>query len=145
VGQLAGFQVFVSHNFMSGADIVLKGTGTHIAKVGTTALGTMRSVEYALQSLEESATITEQRIAETRKRIEDLKVQTEQPFEYEEKLANLSRRQGEIEDELDLTKNQASAQLDDPSGEDDAVGESPAELGPGEEIQNSDALETSLA
>ena len=145
VGQFAGFQVFISHNFMSGADIVLKGAGTHIAKVGTTALGTMRSVEYALQSLEESAATTELRIAETRKRIEDLKVQTEHPFEYEEKLANLSRRQDEIEDELDLTKNQASAQLDDPSGEDDAVGESPAELGPGEEIQNSDALETSLA
>ena len=145
VGQLAGFQVFVSHNFMSGADIVLKGTGTHMAKVGTTALGTMRSVEYALQSLEESAAVTEQRIAETRKRIEDMNVQTEQPFEYEEKLAALSRRQDEIEDELDLTKNQASAQLDDPSGEDDAFGESPAELGPGGEIQNSDALETFLA
>lgn len=128
---------------MSGADIVLKGTGTHIAKVVLTALGTMRSVEYALQSLEESA-ITEQRIAETRKRIEDLKVQTEQPFEYEEKLATLSQRQDEIEDELDLTKNQALAQIDDP-GEDDAFGESPAELGPGGEIQNSDALETSLA
>ena len=77
MGQLAGFQVFVSHNFMSGADIVLKGAGTHIEKVGTTALGTIRSVEYALQSLEESAATTEQRITETRKRIEDLKVQTE--------------------------------------------------------------------
>ena len=33
------------------------------------------------------------------------------PFEYAERLAELVRRQQEIEDELDLTKNQASAQL----------------------------------
>ena len=33
------------------------------------------------------------------------------PFEYGARLADLSRRQQEIEDELDLTKNQASAQL----------------------------------
>jgi hypothetical protein len=111
-GQFAGFQVFVAHNFMSGADIVLKGAGTHMANVGTTALGTMRSVEYAVQNLEEVAATVEQRIAETRKRIFDLQVQTGQPFEYEERLATLSRRQDEIEEALDLTKGQAAAQLD---------------------------------
>jgi N12 class adenine-specific DNA methylase/TolA-binding protein len=116
-GQFAGFQVIVAHNFMSGADIVLKGAGTHMANVGTTALGTMRSVEYALQNLEEVAGTVEQRIAETRKRIFDLQVQTGQPFEYEKRLAALSQRQDEIEDALDLTKGQASAQMDAPSGE----------------------------
>jgi len=118
-GQFAGFQVLVAHNFMSGADIVLKGVGTHMAKVGTTALGTMRSVEYAVQNLEEVAGTVEQRIAETRKRIFDLQVQTGQPFEYEKRLASLSRRQDEIEDALDLTKGQAAAQLDAPSVDDD--------------------------
>lgn len=112
VGEFAGFQVFVSHNFMSGADIVLKGAGTHIAKVGTTALGTIRSVEYVIQNLEEAAALAERNLADTRKRIEDLKLQTDQPFEYEEKLAALSRRQDKIEDALDLTKNQAVAQAD---------------------------------
>jgi SAM-dependent methyltransferase len=113
VGEFAGFQVFVSHNFMSGADIVLKGAGTHIAKVGTTALGTIRSVEYVIQNLEETAALAERNLADTRKRIEDLKLQTDQPFEYDEKLTALSRRQDEIEDQLDLTKNQVAAQLDD--------------------------------
>ncbi len=112
VGEFAGFQVFVAHNFMSGADIVIKGAGTYIAKVGTTALGTIRSVEYVIQNLEETVTLAERNLVDTRKRIEDLKVQTEQPFEYQEKLVALSRRQDEIESLLDLTRNQAAAQLD---------------------------------
>ena len=112
VGEFAGFQVFVSHNFMSGADIVLKGSGTHIAKVGTTALGTIRSVEYAIQNLEETAALAERNLVETRKRVEDLRVQTEQPFEYEDKLTTLSRRQDEIESALDLNKNQAPSQCE---------------------------------
>ena len=40
-----------------------------------------------------------------------------QPFEYAERLAALVQRQQEIEDELDLTKNQASSQLDTRSSE----------------------------
>jgi N12 class adenine-specific DNA methylase len=144
VGRFAGFQVFLSHNFMSGADIVLKGAGTHIAKVGTSALGTIRSVEHALQSLEESATAVQARITETRQRIEDLKFQTEQPFEYEAKLAALSKRQDEIEDALDLTKNQAAAQAQDALIEQNSVNDSPADLEPGEEIQEDETLENAL-
>ena len=112
VGQFAGFQVLIADNFMSGPEIVLKGAGTHLAKATDTALGTMRSVEYAIQSLDETAVTVEHRIAETRKRIFDLQVQTSQPFEYVARLASLSRRQDEIEDALDLTKGQAAAQLD---------------------------------
>jgi hypothetical protein len=41
----------------------------------------------------------------------DLTAQIGQPYEYEERLATLSRRQQEIADALDLNKNQASAQL----------------------------------
>ena len=40
---------------MAGAEIVLKGAGTHTANIGSTALGTMRSVEYTVQNLEEVA------------------------------------------------------------------------------------------
>lgn len=46
VGRFAGFDVDVAHNFMSGADIVLRGAGAHLAKVGTTSLEPIRSVEY---------------------------------------------------------------------------------------------------
>jgi len=111
VGRFAGFQVFVADNFMGEPEIVLKGAGTHLAKAGNTALGTIRSVEYALQNLDEVAATIEQRIGETRKRITDLDEQTVQPFEYEKRLSELLRREDEIENALDLTKNQAPGGL----------------------------------
>ena len=111
VGLFAGFSLWVADNFMIGPEILIKGAGTHLAKVGDTALGTMRSVEYAIQNLEETAASLEQRIAETRKRVADLIAQSEQPFEYQARLASLVQRQQDIEEALDLTKNQASSRL----------------------------------
>ncbi len=63
------------------------------------------------QASRASARLAEQRIAETRKRILDLQEQTEQAFEYEDRLAELSRRQSELEDSLYLTTNQNSHAL----------------------------------
>ena len=90
---------------------ILRGEATHSAKVASTALGTIRSVEYAIQNLDEVVASVERAILETEKRIVDLTAQIGQPYEYEERLATQSRRQQEIADALDLTKNQASGQL----------------------------------
>ena len=111
VGTFAGFQLFVADNFMGGPEIVLKGSAVHRAKFGTSAHGTMRSVEHAVQSLEEVAAGLTERIADTRKRLTELTAQSGQPYEYEDRLAAMSLRQQEIADALDLTKSQASSQM----------------------------------
>jgi hypothetical protein len=112
VGAFAGFQVFVADNFMQGPEIVLKGATTHVAKVTDTALGTIRSVEYAVQHLDELVGTLEQNIADTRKRLADTQAQVETPFEYADKLAALVQRQQEIMEALDLTKNEAGTQME---------------------------------
>ena len=53
----------------------------------------------------------------------DLTVQTDQPFEYEEKLAVLVHRQQEITDALNLTKNQAPTHLEAESPTDSSPSE----------------------
>jgi len=111
LGKFAGFQLIVADLPVSGPQILLRGEATHSAKVASTALGTIRSVEYAIQNLDEVVASISQSIAETDKRIVDLTAQIGQPYEYEERLATLSRRQQEISDALDLNKNQASGQL----------------------------------
>jgi N12 class adenine-specific DNA methylase len=116
VGSLAGFQLFVADNFMQGPELVIKGTTTYAAKVTDTALGTIRSLEHTIQHLEELAASLTQNIQDNRKRLADLHVQADAPFEYAERLASLSRRQQEIADELDLTKNQTPAQLETTEG-----------------------------
>ncbi len=112
VGAIAGFQVFVADNFMQGPEIVLKGATTYTAKATDTALGTIRSVEHTLQHLEDVAENLTRTLADTRKRLTDTQAQLHAPFDYAAKLAALVQRQQEIEDALDLTKNQASAQLE---------------------------------
>jgi hypothetical protein len=68
-------------------------------------------VEHTIQHLEEVAETLARNLADTRKRLADTQAQVNAPFEYGERLAELVQRQQQIEDELDLTKNQASAQL----------------------------------
>ena len=110
VGSMAGFQISVADNLMQGPEIVLKGATTYTAKVTDTAHGTIRSVEYAVQHLEEVAETLSSNITDTRKRLAETHIQVDRPFEYAERLASLVQRQQQIEDTLDLTKNQASAQ-----------------------------------
>lgn len=90
VGAFAGFQLFVADNFMSEPEILLKGSSVHRAKFGTSALGTIRSIEHAIQSLEDTAQGLAERIADARKRLAELSVQSGQPYEYEERLTALS-------------------------------------------------------
>ena len=112
VGTIAGFQVFVTDDFMQGPEIVLKSATTYTAKVTDSAHGTIRSVEHTIQHLEDVAETLARNIADTRKRLEDSQAQVDAPFEYAERLASLVQRQQQIEDELDLTKNQASSRLE---------------------------------
>ena len=109
-----------------GAEVVIRGAGTYTAKVTDTALGTMRSIEHVIQNLDETVTDLAKGIVDTRKRIADLAAQTDQPFEYEERLSSLIRRQQEIADALDLTKNQASARLEADSPKDSPIAETEA-------------------
>jgi TolA-binding protein len=111
-GTIAGFQVFIADNYMQGPEIVLKGATTYTAKVTDSAHGTIRSVEHTIQHLEDVAENLTRSIADTRKRLADTQTQVNAAFEYAERLAELVQRQQQIEDELDLTKNQASAQLE---------------------------------
>jgi septal ring factor EnvC (AmiA/AmiB activator) len=111
VGSLAGFQLLVADNLMQGPEIVLKGATTYAAKVTDTAHGTIRSVEHTIQHLEDVAENLARGIADARKRLADTRAQVGVPFEYATRLAELVQRQQQIEDELDLTKNQASAEL----------------------------------
>ena len=112
VGSIAGFRLFVSDNLFRGPEIVIKGAGAYTANVTDTALGTIRSVEYTIQHLDETAANLAQNITDSGKRLADTKAQVETPFEYAERMASLARRQQEIEDELDLTKSQVPSGLD---------------------------------
>jgi len=111
VGRFAGFAVIIGTTFMGEAQVILKGRAHHSTRLQATAVGTMRSVEHLVASLEDSLAQTENHLTQCRRRSEDLQVQAGHPFEYAEKLATLARRQQELVAALDLTKGQATGSL----------------------------------
>jgi predicted nucleic acid-binding Zn-ribbon protein len=75
-------------------------------------LGTIRSLESEVQGFEGRAARLETDIRDSRKRGVELEAKVGAPFEKEERYHHLVKRQAEIEDKLDLTKNQAPSQMD---------------------------------
>ena len=65
-----------------------------------------------VQGFEERAVRLEADIRDSRKRAVELEAKVGAPFEKEDRYHHLVKRQSEIEEQLDLTKNQAPSQVD---------------------------------
>jgi len=112
IGRFAGFDLFIRAGFNNTAELVLRGRNSYITRITDTALGTIRSLESVVQGFEERATRLESDIKDSQKRTTELEAKVGSPFEKEERYHNLVSRQSEIEEKLDLTKNQAPSQVD---------------------------------
>jgi hypothetical protein len=112
VGRFAGFDLFLRPGFNNTVEVVLRGQNSYGARVTDTALGTIRSLEATVQGFEERAGKLETDIADADKRAKELEGKVGTRFEHEERFQHLSRRQDEIEEKLDLTKNQAPSQVE---------------------------------
>jgi N12 class adenine-specific DNA methylase len=117
IGRFAGFDLFLRPALNNAVEIIVRGQNTYSARVTDTAVGTVRSLEATVQGFEERAARLDSDIADANKRAKELQSKIGAPFEREERYQELCRRQGEIEDKLDLTKNQAPSQADATSNE----------------------------
>ncbi|MFO1511301.1 MAG: DEAD/DEAH box helicase family protein [Verrucomicrobiota bacterium] len=117
IGRFAGFDLFLRPSFNNSAEVVVRGKNSYAARVTDTALGTIRSLEVTVQGFEERATKLEADIADAHKRAKELETKVGAAFEKEEHYQHLCRRQSEIEEQLDLTKNQAPSQIETESSE----------------------------
>jgi hypothetical protein len=112
VGRFAGFDLFIRSGFNNTAELVLRGKNSYSTRITDTALGTVRSLELMAQGFEERATRLDSDIRDSQKRATELEAKVGAPFEHEQRYHELSKRQSDIEEKLDLTKNQASSQLE---------------------------------
>jgi N12 class adenine-specific DNA methylase/adenine-specific DNA methylase len=125
VGKFAGFDLFIRVGFIGDPDLVVRGKNTYAAKITDTALGTIRSLESTVQGFEERAGKLEAAIGDAQKRATELEGRVGAPFDREERYQELTRRQSEIEEKLDLTKNQAPSQVE--ASPSDETNETPTE------------------
>ena len=124
IGSFAGFDLFLRPSFNNTVEVVVRGKNSYAARVTDTALGTIRSLEVTVQGFEERATKLEADIADAHKRTKELECKVGAPFEKEEHYQRLCRRQSEIEEQLDLTKNQAPSQVEAESPDGNTQGKS---------------------
>ena len=117
IGKFAGFDLFIRSGFNNTTELVLRGLNSYSTRVTDTALGTIRSLEAMVQGFEERAAKIEADIKDSQKRAGELETKVGAIFEKDERYHFLVKRQSEIEDKLDLTKNQAPAQAEDISSE----------------------------
>lgn len=113
IGKFAGFDLFLRSGFNDTAELVLRGGNCYSSRITDTALGTIRSLESMVQGFEERITKLEADIKDSQKRASELETKVGATFEKEERYHFLIKRQSEIEDKLDLTKNQAPAQAEE--------------------------------
>ncbi len=112
VGRFAGFDLFLRPTFNNNVEMIVRGRNSYAARVTDTAQGTIRSLEANVQGFEERASKLEYDITDACKRAKELETKVGAHFEREERYQELTRRQSEIEEKLDLTKNQAPSQVD---------------------------------
>jgi N12 class adenine-specific DNA methylase len=135
IGEFAGFRLVVRAGFLDRVEILLKGKNTYTANVSESGLGTIRSMEYAIQNLDECGERYSRELAESEKRKRELESKIGQPFEHEEKLQSLVLRQQEIVKALDITKNQASSGLDSANSAEDETRSVSASIQQAEQIK----------
>jgi hypothetical protein len=116
IGSIGGFPVSVER-FDERTMLLIQGKHSYRANVSESPAGTIASLEHALDSFEDRLRERETDLAQSRRQAADLAKQLDQPFEHEEKLAVATKRQHEIIAALDITKNQASPNVDDSIGE----------------------------
>jgi hypothetical protein len=111
IGTVAGF-AFTIERLDARTSIRIHGKHVYEANVSDNALGTISSVERALGSLEDRLQEREADLRQYHRQSDDLAKQLDHPFEHEEKLTVVTKRQSEIIAALDITKNQASTLVD---------------------------------
>jgi hypothetical protein len=119
IGRFAGFDLFLRPGFNNTVEMVVRGSNSYGARVADTALGTIRSLEATVQGFEERAERLELDITDAHKRVKELGEKVGAKFEREDRFQELTRRQSEIEEKLDLTKNQAPSQVEAVAAGDD--------------------------
>jgi hypothetical protein len=110
IGTVAGFPITIER-LDARTSIRIHGKHIYEANVSDNPLGTISSVEHALGSLRDRLREREADVKQYHRQTDDLTKLLDHPFEHEEKLKAIITRQQEITTALDITKNQASAEV----------------------------------
>jgi N12 class adenine-specific DNA methylase len=110
LGRFAGFDLLIGPLPSGETELLLRGNATHTCRVHATAHGTTRALEHVVNYLEDTRTQLADHLAQVQRRLADLRVQMDVPFEHAARLAELETRQMELVGALDLSRHAAPAE-----------------------------------
>ena len=111
IGTFGGFPLAARASLWGKVELVLVGKNHYALNLAETPLGMIRSLEYLVQNFEERLEHNQRDLADSEKKCRELETKLGLPFEHESKLQSLAQRQQQLEDALDITKNQAASSL----------------------------------
>ena len=138
LGEFAGFRL--EYRSTLADKVTLRGAGEYVASVSPSPVGTISSLEHAARSVEDQVERIRQELERTKRDLGELSKLAGGIWEHEEHYQTLQKRQAELVDALDITKNQAAAQLATESEETETVAsatpaeETSEEVGAEEEV-----------
>jgi N12 class adenine-specific DNA methylase len=109
LGEFAGFKIEYRSTLPD--KVTLRGASEYVASVSPSPVGTISSLEHAARSVQDQVERTRQELAQTKKNNGELAKLSGNVWEHEEHYRTLVKRQADLVDALDITKNQASSQL----------------------------------
>lgn len=107
LGEMAGFKL--EYRSAVADKITLRGHAEYTANVSPSPVGSISSLEHAARCIEDHVMRTRAELERCRKNVAELNALNGAVFEHEERYRELMKRQGELVDLLDITKNQAAA------------------------------------
>lgn len=107
MGHFAGFELFMTYTqYFEQHRLILQGKHQYDVQLGPSETGNAIRLENIFNSIEEKLESAKQELEQTLKQKEMAKVELEKPFEHEDKLQELLKRQIEINAKLDLDKRE---------------------------------------
>lgn len=110
IGRFCGMKVQTGMDYLT-RKIRLTNHGVYSAEMGNSGLGNITRLENLIEKLPDIRSDCEKKLADVQAQLAEAKAQAEKPFQYADMLASYSRRQAEINTQLEFKELTAQEEV----------------------------------
>ena len=109
---LYGFEIYLKKQYIGSSQLILKGAESYNTEVGDSSQGNIIRLENSLKNMENDIASLKSKLEEYQRNLEQSLIEFEKPFEHKQLLADKLKRQFELNELLDVGKDDAVEELD---------------------------------
>lgn len=102
IGEYRGFKLYLMRTAFDQMEIRIKGSSSYHIELGDSEIGCITRIENCVEKIDHLLLQTNQKLEDTNIQMEEAKKEVVRPFDYEERLADFSARQSEINTKLEF-------------------------------------------